>query len=84
MTCVLTLLGLLLLPATAWSHANLRGTDPPQGARLAVPPPSIRLWFDEAVVPEVTVESSGWPSTKVAAIPFAEGRELQTSTRWLA
>ena len=38
----------------AWAHANVRGTDPPQGARLTVAPPSIRLWFDEAVVPEVS------------------------------
>jgi copper transport protein len=38
----------------AWGHANARGTDPPQGARLTVLPPSIRLWFDEAVVPEVS------------------------------
>jgi copper transport protein len=38
----------------AWAHANARGTDPPQGARLTVLLPSIRLWFDEAVVPEVS------------------------------
>jgi copper transport protein len=38
----------------AWGHANLRGADPPQGSRLPVLPPSIRLWFDEAVVPEVS------------------------------
>ncbi len=54
MIAVFSLLGLLVLPGWAWAHANLRGTDPPMGSRLSVAPPSIRLWLDEAVVPEVS------------------------------
>lgn len=54
MIALLALLGLLLLPGSAWAHASLRGTDPPRGSRFTVPPPSIRLWFDEAVVPEIS------------------------------
>ncbi len=54
MIALLLLLGVLCLPGSAWAHANLRGTDPPMGSRLSVAPPAIRLWFDEAVVPEVS------------------------------
>ena len=54
MIAVFALLGLLCLPDSAWGHAVLRGTDPPVGSHLTALPASIRLWFDEAVVPEVS------------------------------
>jgi copper transport protein len=39
----------VLLPATAWGHANLERADPGPGAQLDQPPRQLQLFFSEAV-----------------------------------
>jgi copper transport protein len=48
-TLALCLLALLLAPASASAHAELSGTSPRDGARLASAPPEVTFRFDEAV-----------------------------------
>ena len=50
---VAILVFLLLAPLQALAHAQLRGSDPAEGAVVAGTPPSIRLEFNEAVAPLV-------------------------------
>jgi copper transport protein len=39
----------LLLPVTAWAHANLDRADPVPGSQLDQPPRQLQLYFSEAV-----------------------------------
>src|ERR1700716_1963995 len=43
------LLVALLVPATAWAHANLERADPPPGSQLDQSPRQLQLFFSEAV-----------------------------------
>ncbi|MDQ6670586.1 MAG: CopD family protein [Chloroflexota bacterium] len=43
------LIGALVLPATAWAHANLERADPAPGSQLDQPPHQLQLFFSEAV-----------------------------------
>src|SRR5579859_2571842 len=43
------LLAVLLLPATAWAHANLERADPAPGSQLDQTPRQLQLFFSEAV-----------------------------------
>ena len=43
----------LAQPSGAWAHASLVGSDPPAGATVANPPPTLRLDFNEPVSPLV-------------------------------
>jgi copper transport protein len=44
---ILAIAAALLIPARAWAHAHLKRSDPAAGARLAIAPQVIRLWFSE-------------------------------------
>jgi copper transport protein len=50
---LLILLCLVLLPLQALAHAQLRGSDPAEGAVVTEAPAAIRLEFNEAVAPLV-------------------------------
>lgn len=39
----------LIIPAMALAHSELRGSEPPEGARLTMPPPEFILRFNEPV-----------------------------------
>ena len=46
---------LLLMPSTAFAHAQLRQADPPVGATVHSPPALVELTFSEAVEPRFSV-----------------------------
>lgn len=57
---------LLLLPSTAFAHAQLRQADPPVGAVVHSPPAQVELTFSEAVEPRIST----------VAIPDAAGVQV--------
>ncbi len=63
--------GLLGLPKTALAHAHLKRSEPGAGARFAVAPTRIRLWFTEApelALTTVTLLDSSGTTVSVGAV----------------
>src|SRR4030088_2220821 len=46
---VISVIVTVLLPGTAWAHANLERVEPAQGAQMDQPPRQLQLFFSEAV-----------------------------------
>jgi methionine-rich copper-binding protein CopC len=93
---LLTALALLSGSAPAWAHSRLEGSDPANGARVASPPASVSLRFNENVQPGFTVMTLIGPDGKdyhtgpvrelnetitVAALPLGPAGEYQIGYR---
>jgi methionine-rich copper-binding protein CopC len=95
---VVLLAGLALLSGSvpAWAHSRLEGSDPADGAQVAVPPASVSLRFDEVVQLEFSVMTLIGPDGKdyhtgpvrelnetitVAALPLGPAGEYQIGYR---
>lgn len=73
------LAAVLLLPAAARAHSELRGSEPADGARLAAPPAELVLRFNERVqLTALTLRDAAGRETRVAlprdTTPRAEER----------
>jgi len=46
----MTVLAILVPASTAYAHAQIVRSDPPDGSQLAQPPREVRLWYSEPIV----------------------------------
>jgi len=81
MALLLAVCMFLALPGISFAHAILIRSDPTQGAVLRIPPKQVRLWFSEAIDPQLSTAQVVTPTDQQAGpqqarMPSAESSEI--------